>query len=522
MQVTERSALTFDGLVTAAAAAWPDVEAFADAGRRLTFAELDAEVTRHARALLGHGIQPGDRVALWMANSTAWVVHFLAVARIGAVLVPVNTGFTTDEAAYVVGRSGAVLLLVGPGVRDRDLVTAAARVLEDERVSARGVLTTTDLLGGGTDVPESRLREVTAAVRPDDPVLILFTSGTTGFPKGVVQPQRLIANMRDAADRIGLAPGDITVMYLPLFHIFALAAVVSLLTSGARMVLMSSFSGAGSLDLLERERATVLYGVAAHYYDQLHEPSFADRDLSRVRLCISPGSADLIREVSERIGPAINCYGMTETTSMTTLGCVDDPIDVRAETTGRPLPSSEVRVVDAAGHDLPVGEVGEVLVRGPAVMLGYDGDAEATGRAIVDGWFHTGDAAARTEGGSLRFAGRITEMFKVGGENVDPMEVESALMRHPAVALASVVGVPDPRLGDVGVAHVTARAGEVLDPEDLRAFAREQLASFKVPRHFVQIDVMPLTASGKVRKFELREDFLSTRSTQPVPTTESR
>lgn len=522
MQVTERTALTFDGLLTAAARARPDVEAFADAQLRLTFAELDAEVSRYARALLGHGVEPGDRVALWMANSTEWVVAFLAVARIGAVLVPVNTGFTTDEAAHVVGRSGAAVLLVGPGVRGRDLVAAASTVMADERVSARAVLTLADLLGGSGDVPESRVRQVAAAVRPEDPVLILFTSGTTGSPKGVVQPQRLIANMRDAADRLALAPGDTAVMYLPLFHIFALAAVVSFLASGARMVLMPGFSGSGSLDLLERERATVVYGVPAHYYDQMHDPSFAGRDLSRVRLCVAPGPPDLVREVSERIGPAVNCYGMTETTSMTTLGSLEDPIDVRAETTGRPLPSSQVRVVDAEGNDLPVGEVGEILVRGPAVMLGYYRDEEATRRAVVDGWFHTGDAAARTAGGSLRFVGRMTEMFKVGGENVDPMEVESVLMRHPAVAMASVLGVPDPRLGQVGVAHLTARAGEDLDPDDLRAFARQRLAPFKVPRHFVQLDAMPLTASGKVQKFKLREEFLSTCPTQSVPTPESR
>jgi fatty-acyl-CoA synthase len=348
-----------------------------------------------------------------------------------------------------------------------------------------------------------------AAIRPDDIMMMLYTSGTTGFPKGVMHSHRVIGNMSDAADRLRLTADDVTVMYLPLFHIFALAATVTFMSRGATMVLMRAFEGGASLDLLERERATITYGVAPHYLDQIRHPSFGSRDLSSLRLCIAPGSADLVRTVEEHMGPAISVYGMTETTSMTSLGEVDDPLDVRAETVGRTLPRSTVKVVDERGEEVAPGVVGHLLVKGPPVMQGYYKMPEATADAIVDGWFRTGDAVSVDEAGYLRFAGRITELFKVGGENVDPIEVESVLMRHPAVGFASVQGVPDERLGDVGLAHVTVLDGHALDVDDLRAFARKQLAPFKVPRHVVVVDELPMTASGKVRKFLLRDDFIS-------------
>ncbi|NYD57197.1 fatty-acyl-CoA synthase [Nocardioides marinisabuli] len=442
----------------------------------------------------------------------------LGLIRAGAVVVPVNTGFTVAEAAYVVGQSDSVMLVSSSSLRGRCLAEESLAVTADPDVSVQAVVTvgpssaaTTDLdtlLGSAESVSPQDSAARAAAIGPDDVVLMLYTSGTTGFPKGVMHSHRVIGNMSDAAARLELTEDDLTVMYLPLFHIFAVAATVTFMARGAAMVLLEVFEGGASLDLIEGERATVAYGVAPHYLDQIRHPSLAGRDLSSLRLCLAPGSPDLVRMVSEHMGPAISVYGMTETTSMTSLGSVHDPLEVRAETVGRVLPRSKVKVVDEHGDEVEPGVVGHLLVQGSPVMQGYYKRPDATAEAIVDGWFRTGDALALDSDGYLRFVGRITEMFKVGGENVDPIEVESVLMRHPSVAFASVQGVQDERLGEVGLAHVTVVAGETVDGEELRRFARDQLASFKVPRHVVVVDQLPMTASGKVRKFLLREQFL--------------
>ncbi len=513
--------LTIGDLLERASRRWPDRLAYVHEDRRLTWSALFEEVDRHTRAFMAWGVQPGDRVSVWMGNTLPWILVELGLIRAGAVVVPVNTGFTVAEAAYVVGQSDSVMLVSATALRGRDFATESLLVAQHDDVSVRAVVSvgttdaaTTDLddlLAGADAVTRQQAADRAASIEPDDIMLTLYTSGTTGFPKGVMHSHRVIGNMTDAADRLELTQDDVTVMYLPLFHIFALAATVTFMTRGAAMVLLEVFDGGASLDLMERERVTVAYGVAPHYLDQIRHPSFEGRDLSSLRLCLSPGSADLVRLVTERMGPAIGVYGMTETTSMTSLGWVHDPLDVRAETVGRTLPRSRVKVVDEHGAEVPPGVVGHLLVQGPPVMQGYYKNPEATAAAIVDGWFHTGDALAIDDEGYLRFVGRINEMFKVGGENVDPIEVESVLMRHPAVAFASVQGVPDERMGDVGLAHVTLVPGEFVGADTLRQFARDQLAAFKVPRHVLVVDTMPMTESGKVRKFLLRDQFLASR-----------
>lgn len=511
--------LTICGLLDRAARLWPDHTAYVHDEQRLTWSELADEVDRYTRAFMASGVRPGDRVSLWMGNTLSWVLVELGLIRAGAVVVPVNTGFTAAEAAYVVAQSDSVMLIASSTLRGRNLAAEARQVVERPDVSVRTLVTVgpTDsdsvdivaLLSGAASVSRQESAARAAAIRPDDVVLTLYTSGTTGFPKGVMHSHRVIGNMDDAAERLRLDEADVAVMYLPLFHIFALAATVTFMARGAAMVLMEVFEAGASLDLMEKERATLAYGVAPHYLDQIRHPTFGDRDLSTLRLCLAPGSADLVRMVSAHLGPAISVYGMTETTSMTSLGEVEDPLEKRAETVGRPLPRSSVKVVDDRGQEVAPGVVGHLLVKGPPVMQGYYKMPEATADAIVDGWFHTGDAVAVDADGYLRFAGRIKEIYKVGGENVDPIEVESALMRHPAVAFASAQGVPDERMGEVGLAHITLLPEQPLDLEELRAFLRGQLAAFKVPRHVVVVDELPMTASGKVRKFLLREQFLN-------------
>lgn len=510
--------LTIDALLLRAGRLWPDRTAYVHDDVRLTWSEVAEEADRFARAFIAWGVQPGDRVSLWMGNTMDWVTVELGLIRAGAVVVPVNTGFTVSEAAFVVGQSDSVLLVAAHQLRGRDLAREALEVAARDEVSVRAVVTTGEgtgdalgldqllALASRTAPEQSQARA--ASLSPDDTVIMLYTSGTTGFPKGVMHSHRIIANLEDVADRIRLSEQDVAVMYLPLFHIFALGATVTFMVRGAAMVLMEVFDGGASLDLMERERATLVYGVAPHYLDQIRHPSYSERDLSSVRLCLSPGTGDLVRTVSEHMGPAINVYGMTETTSMTSTGSVDDPLELRADTVGRTLPKSTVKVVDANGHDVPPGTVGELLVQGPPVMQGYYKLPEVTARAMGDGWFRTGDAMTIDENGYLRFVGRISEMFKVGGENVDPIEVEAVLMRHPDVAFACVQPVADERMGEVGLAHVTALPGHAVDTDDLRSFTRQHLAAFKVPRHLVVVEEMPMTASGKVRKFLLRDQFL--------------
>lgn len=515
----EADVLTIGGLLDHTAQRWPHRIAYVHENQRITWSELAEEVDRYTRAFMAWGVQPGDRVSIWMGNTLSWILIELGLIRAGAVVVPVNTGFTIAETAYVVGQSDSVMLVAASTLRGRDLAAEALEVAGSSDVSVRAVVTVGPTQSATTDLEAllSRAHEVNpqmsaaraAAIAPEKTMLMLYTSGTTGFPKGVMHSHHVIGNMTDAADRLRLSEQDIAVMYLPLFHIFALAATVTFMARGATLVLMEVFEPGESLELMEAERATLAYGVAPHYLDQIRHPSFADRDLSSLRLCLSPGSADLVRTVSTNMGPAISVYGMTETTSMTSLGEVGDPLHLRAETVGRPLPRSTVKVVDEYGNEVSPGTVGHLLVKGPPVMQGYYKMPEATAETIVDGWFRTGDAVSVDQDGYLRFAGRIKEIYKVGGENVDPIEVESVLMRHPGIAFASAQGIPDERLGEVGLAHVTVIPGWTLDVEDLRRYARQHLASFKVPRHMIVVDELPMTASGKVRKFMLREKFLA-------------
>lgn len=511
--------LTIGQLLERAVERFGDREAYVYEHQRLTYRQLSAETDRWARALIAAGIQPGDKVALWMPNRIEWVLIFLAAAKIGAALVPVNTGFRTDETAYVVGQSDSVMLIASSEVRGRSLAHEGLAVLADEQVSARtlvivggpapeGAVGVEEILARATEITPEQLAERVANVRYEDVALILYTSGTTGFPKGAMHSHKVIRNMSDAADRMGLGPEDTVVLYLPLYHVFGAAAILSYMYSGGTIVLVEVYDVARSLELMERERATVVYGISTMYYDQMQHPGFDQRDLSSIRLCLTPGTADLVRLTSERMGPAVNVYGMTESTSMTTLCSLEDPMDRRADTVGRPLPGFEVKIVGAGGESLEPDEVGELVVRGHPVMLGYYKKPDATAKVLdSDGWFRTGDAASLTPDGYVRYSGRIKDILRVGGENVDPIEVETVLMRHPAVAMASLIGVPDERLDEVGVAYVQPLGDALVTPDELRKFLKQKLAAFKVPRHVVLIDEFPKTGSGKIQKFVLKRQF---------------
>jgi fatty-acyl-CoA synthase len=514
--------LRIGDLLDAAALEYSSREALVFGDTRLSYAELRQAVETCAAGFSAIGIEKGDHVALWMPNCLEWVYTFLALARIGAVTIPVNTGFRLEEAKFVVGQSDATALVISARPERADFVQMARDIASTGRLStivvtgdspaefenANAVSFSEVMAAGAGAGARERASTAAASVRASDPVIIFYTSGTTGFPKGAVHSHKLIRNMVSIARRLELTSDDTVVLYLPLFHVFAsLSGLISFMFVGGKVVLMPQFVARESLELMAGERATVVYGMQPIYHDQISLPDYRDFDLSSVRVCITPAPPDFVRLVGRSMGKAITVYGMTETTAWTSVPSLGDPDDLAAETVGRPLDGFEVRIVSPNDRDeLGSGQVGEIEVRGHQVMLGYYKRPAETDEVLSeDGWFSTGDLGSLSETGYLTFHGRLKDAFRVGGENVDPAEVEAAVAAHPAVALVAVIGIPDLRMGEVGVAFVQLQPGAELTAEALQSFVRDRLAGFKVPRRVVFVDDFPRTGSGKIQKFRLAD-----------------
>ena len=510
-------------------------EALMYEGRRWTFDEFRAEVDKVARALINLGVQPGDKVSLWMPNRAEWLFLFGAVAKIGAVLVPINTRFRTTDMQYLVNHSDSTALILmdrsGP-VDFLDMLREVAPEIDtgnasDLRPSAfpalrnvivlgadhpAGTIDWDAMLAGADEVPASELANREAAVSPDDTFLLMYTSGTTGFPKGVMHCHNPIRTITDAANRMAMSSRDVILMYLPLFHCFGLyeGPLMSWVT-GARIVLTTMFDAGEVLGLLESERATVMDGFDSHFFDLTQHPDVDRIDRSSLRtilLAVGMASSEPTARLTQRkLCPSLSAWGMTEVGVGATRTFLDAPEDDRCVESGHALPGYEFKVIDPeTGETLPPSTVGELLVRGYAVMQGYYKRPEATAEAIDDeGWFHTGDVATMRDDGSIRFMGRYKDMLKVGGENVDPTEVEAFLLEHPAVNKVQVIGVPDQRLTEVACACVVVEPGQAITDADLDGFCRGKMASFKIPRHLVVLDDYPMTSSGKVQKYLLRQ-----------------
>ncbi len=485
----------------------PEGEAVVTGTQRVTYAELERMAARAARALLASGIERGDRVALWAPNSLEWIVAALGITTAGAVLVPVNTRFKGAEAAYILERSRARVLFTVRGFLDTDypalLETAgvALPALEEtvlladlDEFCARGDAVTQDVL-------DARV----AAVTPDDASDVVFTSGTTGSPKGVVMThaQTLRAYL-DWCDWAGLRAGDRYLIVNPFFHIFGYkAGVLASLMRGATIFPVAVFDPGIVLELVERERITVLPGPPTLYQSLLEHPDRDKRDISSLRLAVT-GAADipveLIRRVREELPfeRILTGYGLTEAGTVTG-SKPDDDFEHVATTVGVPWRGFDVRV------DAPAGEPGEVLVRGETVMRRYLDDPEATKAAIDgDGFLHTGDLGVFDADGYLRIVGRIKDMFIVGGFNAYPAEIENLMLRHPDIVQVAVIGVPDERLGEVGMAFVVPATGAHPQPDEIIEWARAEMANYKAPRFVEIVDALPLNATGKVMKDELR------------------
>jgi acyl-CoA synthetase (AMP-forming)/AMP-acid ligase II len=510
-------------MVRDAAARFGDAEAVVDRDRRVSFVELAAGVDGVARALMAAGIERGDRVAVWAPNSLEWIVAAFGVTAAGGVLVPVNTRFKGAEAAYILGRSGARVLFTVRGFLDTDypalLVDAGASLPALERTVlmtgapvADAQIAWDQFLDAGDGVTAADVDARVATVGPDDPSDVVFTSGTTGNPKGVVMAhgQTLRAYL-DWCDWADLRTGDRYLIANPFFHIFGYkAGCLACLMRGATIVPLAVFDVTEALTLVEQERITVFPGPPTIYQSILDHPDRDGHDLSTLRLAVT-GAADIPVELIRRVREELpferisTGYGLTEAGTVTG-SRPDDDFEHVATTVGVAWPGFEVRTIGDGGTATGPDEPGEVVVRGDTVMRSYLDDPDATAAAIdEDGWLHTGDLGVFDADGYLRIVGRIKDMFIVGGFNAYPAEIENLLLRHPQISQAAVIGVPDERLGEVGMAFVVAAPGApVLDPATVVDWARGEMANYKVPRFVEVVDDLPLNATGKVVKDELR------------------
>jgi fatty-acyl-CoA synthase len=507
---------TVGGVLRTAAEAGPDMLAMVagvpDPGgrRRWTYAELLTEAEQAARALTAR-FAPGERVAVWAPNLPEWVILEYGAALAGLVLVTVNPALRPAELAYVLNQSGAAGIFLVPEFR-----SPMAEFLAEVRPAVPALREVVLFTEWADFLATAPARAVLPEVSADDIAQIQYTSGTTGFPKGAELHHRgLTNNARFWAERIAVQPGEVYVNPMPLFH--AAGCGMGVLGAAQRLAVhvpVLAFDPALVLELLESERAAFFGGVPTMMIAMLGHPDFDRRDLSCLRVAVSGGApvpAELVRRVEERLGVRFSIvFGTTECSPLLTVVELDDSAQDRAGTLGRPLPQTEVKIADAAtGELVPVGQAGELCARGYLVMRGYHDAPEATAIAIdAEGWYHTGDVASLDDRGYLRIEGRIKDMIIRGGENIYPREIEDVLFDHLAVAEAAVVGVPDQQWGEVVAAFVRPVPGRPAPaPEELRAYCRERLAPYKTPLYWVFVDTFPMTPSGKIQKFKLREGF---------------
>jgi len=525
--------LTVGDLLTHLARALPDRPALAyENGPRVTFADLEREARLIARGLIAHGVQPGERVVVWATNVPEWIVLQFALAKVGAILVTANTALRANEIDYLVRQSGATTLVTISGFRGVDYVAAVEGlgakldrryfIPRGDEVTPEGFTPYADLRMAGAGVPESLLDDRSASVAVDDVINMQYTSGTTGFPKGVMLSSRNIVNNGAALGRgLGYTPDDRLCLCVPLFHCFGcVIGVLGAFTHGAALCPVEWFDPVRVLATIERERCTAVYGVPTMFLAELEHPDFGQYDLTSLRtgimagaLCPEPVMRRVMAEM--HLAEITIAYGLTESSPGITQTPRDAAIDDRSQTVGTVLPELEVKIVDATGQPCAAGERGELYVRGYNVMKGYYDNPEDTAAVMTpDGWLHTGDEATLDERGYVRITGRIKDLIIRGGENISPKEIEDCLREHPAVADAYVYGLPDDFFGEVVAAAVRVRPGgrrgEAPDPsaDALILWCSERLARFKVPKAVRFVTEFPMTASGKVQKFKLREEHV--------------
>jgi fatty-acyl-CoA synthase len=505
-------------------AAHPEQEALVDvpSGRRWTYAELAADVDTLALGLLDLGVEKGERIGLWSPNCAEWTLVQFATAKIGAILVNINPAYRSHELAFVLNQSGCRLLVSATEFKTSSYVDMVDSVRDGltalEGTVYLGSPQWETLFERGDSTPTHRLHDREALLSFDDPINIQYTSGTTGFPKGAtLSHHNILNNGFFVGELCGYTHNDRVCIPVPFYHCFGMVmGNLGAVTHGACMVIPApSFDPTATLHAVQAERCTSLYGVPTMFIAELALNDFASYDLSSLRTGIMAGSpcpVEVMKRVVNDMGCAqvTICYGMTETSPVSTQTRVDDDLERRVSTVGTVHPHVEVKVVDPeTGLVVPRGTPGEFCTRGYSVMLGYWNEPEKTAEALEPaGWMHTGDLATMDDEGYLNIVGRIKDMVIRGGENVYPREVEEFLYAHPAVADVQVIGVPDEKYGEELCAWVCLNDGASCDEDELRSFCKESLAHFKVPRYVVFVDEFPMTVTGKIQKFKMREQSI--------------
>jgi fatty-acyl-CoA synthase len=514
-------------------------------GRRLRYAELAAAVDETARGLLGLGFGRGDRIGVWSTNNLEWLLLQMATARVGAVLVTINPAYRPEELAYALRRSEVQAVFAIPSFRSSDYAGMLRKLVPEVERSEPGALASAELpslrrlvlwdprapgdtprpapgftlwgemLAAGRDVGAGDLDAITAVLDPDDPINIQYTSGTTGFPKAVVlSHHNILNNAWFSARAMHFDERDRLCIAVPFYHCFGmvLANLLVLSTGACAVIACEHFDPLSVLQAVAAERCTALHGVPTMFVAALEHPRFAEFDLSSLRTGIMAG-APCPPTLMKRVMESMHCreiligYGETEASPITHLTSRDDDLERRTETVGRNLPHQEVKVVDpATGRTVGRGRVGEICFRGYHVMRGYYGDPEATGEAIDDrGWLRSGDLGTMDGEGYVRVTGRLKEMIIRGGENIYPAEIERVLFSHPRVAQVGVFGIPDAFYGEQVAAWIQPQEGETLGEQEIRDFCRERLAHFKVPTRIRFVSEFPMTVTGKLQKYRMRE-----------------
>ena len=488
-------------------------------GRRYSYRELGAAVDLLARALIAAGLEPGDRLGVWSPNCAEWVLVQYATAKAGVIMVNINPAYRTSELEYALRQSGCKMLIAARAFKSSDYVSMLSEVRpglpELELVVILDSEGWGQLLAGAEAVDQSQLESISRALAADDPINIQYTSGTTGFPKGATLTHRNILNNGFfVGEGCRYTEADRVCIPVPFYHCFGMVlGNLACTTHGSAIVIPApAFEPGATLAAVATERCTSLYGVPTMFIAMLGADDFDSHDLRSLRTGIMAGSpcpVEVMKRVIERmhmseVGIA---YGMTETSPVSTQTAFDDPIEKRVGTVGRVHPRVEIKVVDPATGDVVArGASGELCTRGYSVMSGYWSDPERTREAIdADGWMHTGDLATMDGDGYVNIVGRIKDMVIRGGENVYPREIEEFLYSHPDIADVQVIGVPDERYGEELMAWIIPRPGSGIDRDQVREFCQGRIAHYKIPRYVKLVDEFPMTVTGKVQKFKMRE-----------------
>lgn len=519
---------------------YPDNDAIVSIhqGIRYTYRELQKEVNRAAKGFLSLGIKKGDRVAIWTTNIAEWIINQVATAKIGALQVNINPAYRTHELEYVLQQSQSQTLILIDSFKTSDYIKMFEEVCPEAKDSKPGKITSENLpylknvilargekrgymytwdevLRMGDEIPDTVLCAVQCTLDFDDPVNIQYTSGTTGFPKGVVLTHHNVLNNGFfIGEYMKFTEKDKLCIPVPFYHCFGMVlSNLACLTHGSTMVLPAEhFDPVSTLTAVEKERCTALHGVPTMFIAELEHPLFQKFDLSTLRTGIMAGSPcpiDKMRKVSTLMNmkEIVIVYGQTETAPGVTMSSADDTLERRVTTVGRPMPHTEIKIVDPrTGNIVPRGVAGEICARGYSLMRGYYNNPEAT-RQVIDeqGWIHTGDLGILDEDDYVRITGRIKDMVIRGGENIYPREVEEFLYTHPDISDAQVIGVPDAKYGEELCVWVRLKNGTKLTENDIKEYCRGKIAHYKIPRYVKFVDEFPMTVTGKIQKYKMRE-----------------